>query len=154
IISVIAHEMNLIYQKDRLDKGKIISILVISIIVASLMKIVSIYTTQTNQLYFVVPIATGALLLKLLINERTAIVLSILYAILGCIIFNGEIPGSLNVEAGIYFFFSQLAAIIFLVNIKDRLAIVRAGAGLTIINIITVLLFVFLSFEKYTIINL
>lgn len=49
----------------------------------------------------------------MLVNERLAIVLSILYAILGSVIFNGQIAGSLNVEAGIYFLVSQLAGIIF-----------------------------------------
>ena len=32
---------------------------------------------------------------------------------------------------------------------KDRLAIVRAGLGMALVNVITVLLFIFLSFEKY-----
>lgn len=149
IIGTIAHEMNLIAKRNKLDKGKIISILLISIIVISLMKVVSLYTNSGNQLYFIVPVATGALLVKQLIHERLAIVLSALYAILGCIIFNGEIPGSLNVEAGIYFFFSQTAATVCLRNVKDRLAIVQAGLGMALVNVITVLLFIFLSFEKY-----
>src|SRR5690625_4647753 len=55
IISVIAYEMNLLHKKKKLDKGKVISIIFISIIVVSLMKITSLFTTQTNQLYFVVP---------------------------------------------------------------------------------------------------
>ncbi|MBT2214499.1 HDIG domain-containing protein [Virgibacillus dakarensis] len=150
IIGVIGYEMYLSGKRKQLDKGKIAAVLLISVIVISLMKGVSFFTTQVNQLYFLVPVATGALLLKQLIHERFAIVLAGLYAILGCIIFNGEIPGSLNVEAGIYFFFSQLAGIIFLRNIKDRLAIVRAGIGMTVVNVITVLLFLFLSFEKYS----
>jgi len=154
LICGIGYEMNLLHKEKKLDKGKVISIIFISIIVGSLMKVTSLFTTQTNQLYFVVPVATGALLLKQLIHERIAIVLAILYAILGCIIFNAEIPGSLNVEAGIYFFFSQLAGIIFLVNVKDRLVIVKSGIGMIVVNILTVLLFVFLSFEKYSWLNL
>lgn len=149
IIGTIGYEMDLLAKKEKLDKGKIISILLISIIVISLMKVVSLYTTSENQLFFIVPVATGALLVKQLIHERLAIVLTTLYAILGCVIFNGEIPGSLNIEAGIYFFFSQLAAIIFLRNVKDRLSIVQAGLGMTLVNVVTVLLFIFLSFEKY-----
>ncbi|QGS69917.1 hypothetical protein CV093_12030 [Oceanobacillus sp. 143] len=64
------------------------------------------------------------------------------------IIFNGEIPGSLNIDAVIYFFFSQLAAITFLTNVKDRTSILKAGIGVMVVNIITILLFVFLSFEN------
>jgi cyclic-di-AMP phosphodiesterase PgpH len=148
--SIIGYEMNRIDDKRRLDKGKIASIFLISLFVVSIMKIISIYTTQANQLFFIVPVATGVLLVKQLLTERLAIVLSILYALLGGIIFNGHIPGSLNIEAVIYFLFSQFAAIVFLMNVKDRLAIVRSGIGMTIVNIIAILLFVFLSFEKYS----
>lgn len=150
IVSVIAHEMNLLDKKDQLDKGNVIAILLISVIVVSIMKVTSLFTTQTNQFYFVVPIATGALLIKQLINERFALVLAALFAILGSIIFNGEIAGSLNVEVGTYFFLSQAAAVIFLKNIEDRLAIVRAGVGMAIVNIFIVLSFILLSFEKYS----
>ncbi|MGP4065050.1 HD family phosphohydrolase [Oceanobacillus sp. M65] len=147
----VAYEMNWVTKKFHADKRKIASIVLISVIVVSLMKIVSLYTTQSNQLFFVVPVATGVLLIKQLIHERSAIVLSVIYAALGSIIFNYQIPGSLNIEAGIYFLLSQLAAIIFLMNVKDRLAILKAGAGMSIVNIVTLLSFVFLSFEKYAI---
>ncbi|WP_036688046.1 HD family phosphohydrolase [Paucisalibacillus globulus] len=153
VSSVIIYEMNRIDNQKRLDKGTIASILLISFIVVSLMKIMSIYTTQGNQFFFIVPVATGVLLVKQLINERLAILLSILFSILGGIIFNGEIPGTLSVEAIVYFFFSQIAAIIFLINVKDRLSIVRSGIGMSIVNILTILLFVFLSFEKYSIVD-
>lgn len=149
ISSVIAFEMNVISRLNKLDKGAIVSILSISVIVIALMKVVSLYTTSGNELFYVVPVATGVLLVKLLINERLAIILASLYAILGSVIFNGEIPGSLNVEAGIYFFFSQIAGIFFLMNVKDRLAILKSGLGMAIVNVVAVLLFLFLSFEKY-----
>ncbi|MUK87092.1 HDIG domain-containing protein [Ornithinibacillus sp. L9] len=154
IVSVITYEMKILHKKNKLDKGKVLSILLVSMIVVSLMKVVSLYTTQTNQLFFIVPVATGVLLLKLLINERLAIVMATLYAIIGSIIFNSQIPGALNVEAGIYFFFSQIAGIIFLRNVKDRFAIVKSGLGMSLANILTVLLFVFLSFEKYSLLDL
>ena len=150
ILSIITYELFVLDKKQGIDRGIILSVLFISILVISLMKVISLYTT-TNQLFYTVPVATGVLLVKLLINERLAIVLASLYAILGTIIFNGEIPGSLNMEAGIYFFFSQMAAIIFLVNVKDRLTIMKSGIGMSIVNIVTVLLFLFLSFEKYSI---
>src|SRR5690625_3073085 len=150
IISFIAaHEMYWLSKRERLDRKKIIAIFIISILVVSLMKVVSLYTSDANNLFFAVPIAAGVLLIKQLIHERTAIVFSGLYAILGSIIFNGQIPGSLNVEAGIYFFLAQFAGIIFLMNVKDRLSILRSGIGMTVINVLTVLLFLFLSIEKY-----
>lgn len=39
-------------------------------------------------------------------------------------------------------------------NVKDRLAILKAGIGTGIVNILAVLIFLFLSFEKYTLSDL
>src|SRR5690625_1353217 len=152
-IGVIAHEMNLLAEKNQLDGRKVITVLLISVMIVSLMKIISFYTDQTNELFYIVPIATGVLLVKQLIDERLSLILAMLYAIIGSIMFNGQIPGSLNVEAGIYFFFSQIAAVIFLANVKDRLAIVKAGAGMAGVNILIAMSFIFLSFEKYTLVD-
>lgn len=153
ICGVITFEMNRMAILNKLDKGTLTAVLFISFIVVTIMKIVSLYTTSGNELFYIVPIATGVLLVKLLINERLAIILAGLYAMLGSIIFNGEIAGTLNMEAGTYFFFSQLAGIFFLINIKDRLAILKSGIGMAIVNMLAVLLFLFLSFEKYTLVD-
>jgi len=150
ISGIFAFEINLLAQRKPFDKRIIIAIFLISVIVISLMKVISLYTTDNNQLFYIMPIATGVLLLKIFINERIAIVMAGLYAILGSVIFNGLLPGALNIEAGIYFFFAQLAGIIFLVNMEDRLTILKSGIGMTIVNVLTVLLFLFLSFEKYS----
>lgn len=154
LLFVVVNEMLLLDKNEKLDYQKTVAILLISMIVIGLMKIINLYMSFTNQLFYVVPVATGVLLIKHLINDRLAIVLAILYSIVGCVIFNGDIPGSLNMEAGIYFLFSQMAAIIFLKNIKDRLAVIKSGIGIAVINVVTVLLFIFLSFEKYTLSDL
>lgn len=150
IISIISYELYRLKTRNDLNKGKIVTILIISFFVLTLMKIISLYTDQVNQLYLIVPIATGALLIKQFIHERLSIILAILFSLIGTLMFNGEIPGSLNVEAGIYFFFFQMAGIILLRNVKDRTAIIKAGAGMALINILTLFIFILLSFEKYS----
>lgn len=154
ILTVIALEMQRLAKVKRLEPSKVIAIIFISGLVTSFMKIVSLFTDQASQLYYVVPVATGVLLIKLLINERLAIILAPLYAILGSIIFNGSIPGSLNIEVGVYFFFSQISGILFLTNVKDRFAIVKSALGMAMLNTCSVLIFIFLSFEKYSLIDL
>ncbi|MFD1850242.1 HD family phosphohydrolase [Oceanobacillus bengalensis] len=149
-----ALELNTVKRKNNLDTRKLITIVSVTILSVSLMKIVSLFATDESKLYFIVPIATGALLLKLLIHERLAFIFAILFSILGSIIFNGEIAGALNSEAGTYFLFSQFASIFFLTNVKDRTAILKTGIGITVINIVTVLLFLLLSFEKYAFVDL
>ena len=154
IVSLVGYELNRLYHREELDQGKILAVILISVIMAVLMKVVSLYTDQLNHLYLLVPIATGVLLLKMLIYERLSIVFSVVFSFLGSILFNGEISGTLNLEAGIYFFFFQLAGIIFLTNIKDRVTIMKAAFGMAIINVMTIAMYILLSFEKFEVITL
>lgn len=154
IVSLVGYELNRLYHREELDQGKILAVILISVIMAVLMKIVSLYTDQLNHLYLLVPVATGVLLLKMLIYERLSIVFSVVFSFLGSILFNGEISGTLNLEAGIYFFFFQLAGIIFLTNIKDRVTIMKAAFGMAIVNVMTIAMYILLSFEKFEVITL
>lgn len=154
IVSLVWYELNRLYHREELDQGKILAVILISVIMAVLMKVVSLYTDQLNHLYLLVPVATGVLLLKMLIYERLSIVFSVVFSFLGSILFNGEISGTLNLEAGIYFFFFQLAGIIFLTNIKDRVTIMKAAFGMAIVNVMTIAMYILLSFEKFEVITL
>lgn len=154
IVSLVGYELNRLYHREELDQGKILAVILISVIMAVLMKVVSLYTDQLNHLYLLVPVATGVLLLKMLIYERLSIVFSVVFSFLGSILFNGEISGTLNLEAGIYFFFFQLAGIIFLTNIKDRVTIMKAAFGMAIVNVMTIAMYILLSFEKFEVITL
>ncbi|WP_156290697.1 HD family phosphohydrolase [Oceanobacillus salinisoli] len=150
ICSVIAYEMYKMEMNKQLDRAKIITIISVTVIGSVLMKIVSLFTEEYSELFYIVPIATSALLLKMMMNERIAFVMATLYAVLGSIIFNGEISGYINAEAAIYLFLSQIAGIYFLINVKDRTTILRSSIGIAIVNVMIVILFIFLSFEKYT----
>src|SRR5690625_2459707 len=130
-----------------------IIVLFVSIIVVALMKIVSLFTDQLNHLYFIVPIATGVLLLKLLIFERLSIIYSIIFSVLVSIMFIREVHGSLYMEAGIYFLFFQIAAIVFLKNLKDRVSIIKTAFGMAIINMLTIIMFLLLSFIQYDLVQ-
>ena len=151
LVLVMSYEINRLARKEILDNKKIYAIISITFIVLALMKVVSIYTTQTNQMYLLVPIATGVLLLKQIVNERFSIVMASVYAILGSVIFNSSIPGSLNIEALIYFYFFQMAGIILLTDLKERTVLIRASFGMALVNTLTILAFSLISFEKYSI---
>ncbi|WP_152656248.1 HD family phosphohydrolase [Oceanobacillus sp. CFH 90083] len=114
------------------------------------MKIQSFFFDQSNALYLVTPMAAIAILLKVLISDRSAVRLSILYAVLSAFMFNSYIPGMLHVEAAIYLLFSQLAAIMLMKKLSDRLVILKTAIGLILIHSAVIISFLFLSFEKYT----
>ncbi|MCZ0704027.1 putative nucleotidyltransferase with HDIG domain [Natronobacillus azotifigens] len=136
-------------QETPLDLKKLFALVLITFGTILIMKFISFFASQTNQLFFLVPIAASSMLLKLLYRDRIAIIFSIVFSIMAMIIFNGQIPGSLNLEAGVYMLFSQLSGIIFLVAIKDRAAIFRASMATAIVNMLIILAFLFLSYENY-----
>ena len=107
IIGLITYELNRLFQRNQLDKRKVLSVIIISVIVVTLMKVVSLFSNEMNQYYLLVPVTTGVLLLKLLIFERISMIFVFIFSILGSLIFNGEVPGTLNVEAGLYFLFDD-----------------------------------------------
>lgn len=149
ISGIIMYELMRLYKRNQWSMGKMVAVFFITVIIVTGMKTASLYTDQLNHLYFLLPIATGVLLLKLLVYERFSIIMALIYAVLGSIIFNGQIPGSLNMEVFIYFLFFQLAGIFLLSNLEDRIPIVKTAIGMAIVNLMMILMFLFLSFEKF-----
>lgn len=136
--------------KDGLNSRHIFVVTAISVFMIVMMKVVSLFITTGNPLYYLMPAATGVFLIKVLCQERLAIVMSIVFALMAVLLFNSQMTGILNGAAGVYMLFSQLSAVYLWNQTKDRLSIVRASAGVSIINICTVLFFLFISFEKYS----
>ncbi|KAB8128731.1 HDIG domain-containing protein [Gracilibacillus oryzae] len=146
---VIFLELNRAKKNHHYTSRKLAAIVILTCVIVGVMKVISFYVTTDNPLFFITPIATVSMLVKILIRERVAIVFSIIYAIVGSVIFNANIPGLLNMEAGIYFLITQLVSIYFLALVKDKAAIIKTGIGLAFMNLTTVFLFLLLSFEKY-----
>ncbi|MCP3025641.1 HD family phosphohydrolase [Halobacillus sp. A5] len=137
-------------KEESLTYRHIYVVLLVSIILMSLMKGVSVIPLSVESLYYVMPAAAGALLIKLLCNERFALLMSIVFALMATVLFNGEVASTINAHAGIYVLLSQFAGIFFLWNTTDRQFIAKTGIGIALINCMALSFTVFLSFEKYT----
>src|SRR5699024_9604102 len=135
-------------KRNQLNSKKIAAILSISILTILMMKIISIFTDQLNHLYIITTVAAGALLIRILIFERLSIILAVQYALFASVLFNGQIPGSLNIEAMIYFLFFQLTGIILLKNITNRKELFGTTLGMMFVNMIVIFIFAVLSVEK------
>jgi putative nucleotidyltransferase with HDIG domain len=115
-----------------------IYILICSITII-LMKIISLFQKiNFSEIGYVVPVAMGAILIKLLINERLAMLASMIFAISGSIIFNGGISSTFNFSIGIYFLISCIAGILFLGKHNQRGKILQAGLFVGIINFVLI----------------
>ncbi|SDB98356.1 hypothetical protein SAMN05421734_103251 [Pelagirhabdus alkalitolerans] len=149
LTGLLAYGMAIYFDIKNKDSKHLFAIAVIFVVTLGIMKFISYFTTDENQLYFLMPIATSSLLLKILYNEKMTLMFSVVFSIIATIIFNGEIPGSLNLEAGIYLLFAQLSSMIALIAIKDRMTIFKTVLATGVVNILVILTFIFLSYESY-----
>ena len=110
--------------------------LIIFTITLLIMKVISLFQQFENaaQIGFIAPVAMGAMLTKMLINERTAVITSIIFGICGSIIYN-EFPGTLNYSLGIYLLVSSVAGVLFLSQHNRRSTILQAGMFISLINV-------------------
>ncbi|NMA90102.1 MAG: HDIG domain-containing protein [Amphibacillus sp.] len=149
LLTLICYGLIAYLDKQHLQFNHLFTLVIISVVTICLMKGVSLFSVDTNKLFLLMPIATGAILIKILFRERLAILFSIVFSVVGTIIFNEQIPGSLNLEVGMYFLAAQLCSIATLVAIKDRVAIFKTVAISGIVNVLVILSFVFLSYDSY-----
>ncbi|MBU8879433.1 HD family phosphohydrolase [Bacillus sp. FJAT-29790] len=104
-----------------------------------IMKSISFFhEIKYSEISYIFPAAMGAMLIKILIDERMAGLFTIIMAICGSIIFNEGITGSLHVSAGIYIICSGYAGIMFLSNQNHRSKILQAGMFVAAVNIIVI----------------
>lgn len=149
LAAAMVNELLRLYRRGRLNFGMTIIMFTVSIIVVSIMKTFSLFSNQLEYIYMAAPVAVGVLLIKVLIYERFSIVSAIIYSLLAMIIFNGELPGVLNIEAGLYYLLFQFAAIFFLRNLKDRMTLIRSTIGMALMNSLSIIIFILLSFISY-----
>ncbi|WLR46231.1 HDIG domain-containing protein [Halobacillus litoralis] len=137
-------------KKDNWTVRHIFISTLVSLLMITLMKVFSLFGSMEQPVYYLFPAVTGVMIIKILCSERFAIVMAVVYSLMACLLFNGQLAGALHATAGMYLLLSQLAGIFFLTQSKDRLSIVRASAGVAFTNICAILFFLFISFEKYS----
>lgn len=115
------------------------------------MKIISfLQPLGLHGLVFLVPAATGAMLVKILIDERMALVTSMILALCGSIIFNVNTIGTANFMYGIFILFGCLAGTFSLKKHNARPRIFKTGLFVSLVNMIVVTLFIMLKSGQYT----
>ncbi|ULT55699.1 HD family phosphohydrolase [Neobacillus drentensis] len=116
-----------------------------------IMKIISMLQVfNFDGIGYIFPAAMSGMLIKILIDEKLAIFMSVLMAVCGSILFNEGITGTLNFSVGIYFLFSSIAAILFLNSQNRRSRIFQAGIIASLINILTIAALMLLPNGQYS----
>jgi putative nucleotidyltransferase with HDIG domain len=119
--------------------------LLIFTITLVLLKIFSFFQTlNSTEIGYIAPVAMGAMLIKMLINDRIAIISSIIFGICGSFIFN-IVPGAMNYTVGSYLIISSVASVLFLNQHNRRLTILQTGLFVSLINVVTVIAMILLT---------
>jgi cyclic-di-AMP phosphodiesterase PgpH len=115
-----------------------------------LMKTVSVFQQfEYTEIGYIFPAAMAVMLIKILMEEKSAILVTIILAICGMIMFNEGVAGTFNVGMGIYIIASGLAGILFLNKRNQRTNILYAGFFISFINIVTILAILYLQNGHY-----
>ncbi|MFE8695389.1 HD family phosphohydrolase [Cytobacillus sp. FJAT-53684] len=102
-----------------------------------------------SEISYIFPAAMGAMLIKILIDERMAVLFTIIMGICGTIIFNEGSTGTFHVSAGIYIICSGIAGVLFLTKQNQRAKILQAGMLVAGVNIIVIFSLMFLRNGQY-----
>lgn len=145
-LSVIYYYFYELNVKNKMKQNYILIFSIIFVLSIILLKGISfIQSLDIPEVGYVFPAAMGALLLKILINERLALLWTIITAICGSIIFNEGTTGSLNYSVGIYILISGVAAILYLNEKNQRTNIWKAGLVISLVNLSAIMAILFLQ---------
>ncbi len=127
-------------QELKLKNKSLLLFSIITTLILVIMEVVSLFQKiEYTNIGYLVPIAAGAILFRLLLNERLAILGSIILAICGSMMFNQGVTGTFNYVIGIYYLISSISGILFLGKHNARSKILQAGLFVSFINMIIVL---------------
>jgi cyclic-di-AMP phosphodiesterase PgpH len=116
-----------------------------------IMKMISMMQTfNFSGIAYLFPAALGGMLIKILIDDKMAILTTIIMAVSGSILFNEGVAGTLNFSEGIYILLSSLAGILYLSNQNHRSKILEAGLFSAVVNLLTILALLLLSNGQYS----
>ncbi|WP_137788843.1 HD family phosphohydrolase [Bacillus sp. E(2018)] len=115
------------------------------------MKVLSVSTELgLMSLMYAVPVAAGAMMIKMLFNEELAVVSTIIFAFSAALIFNEQTAGNFNFIMSMYVLFNGISGIVFLGKTQQRSKILQAGFFVSFIAILTVASVLLLQNGKFT----
>lgn len=103
-----------------------------------------------NEIAYVFPAAMAPMLIRTLINERFALIITVILAACGSIVFHDGISGTIDVEIAIYILFSGLSGVLFLSGRNERSHILQAGLFVSGINLLLIFFLILIGSGQFT----
>ncbi|HET7522109.1 MAG TPA: HD family phosphohydrolase [Bacillales bacterium] len=146
LMGLLVHNLRHVATGERSKNTYILMYTMVLFVSLLFMKITSLLQSLgIHGLVFIVPAALGAMLVKMLINERLAVISSIILSLCGSVIFNAETTGTVNFTFGVYILFGCLAGTFFLEKRNARPKILQTGLFISAVNMAVVAVFLLLK---------
>jgi membrane-associated HD superfamily phosphohydrolase len=150
ILAALYYYFNELNLQSELKQSYLLLFSIIFALSIFIMKGISLFPEfKYSEICFIFPAAMGAILIRILIDERMAVLFTVIMAICGSIIFNEGVTGTFHISSGIYIICSGLAGIIFLTKQKHRSKILQAGLFVACVNVLIIFSLVFLRNGQY-----
>ncbi len=140
------------WREDALLKKKSLSIAMVAYLLAViLMQFVSIIESEFELLIaFLFPTAFVAMIIRLLINERIALTMSIITSATAGIILQDGIASIIQMELVLYILFGSMTSIYLLGETARRSSIMKASLGVVLSNIVFISFYLLMTQSSYT----
>lgn len=154
--------MSLIYmhfynwREDSLVKKKSLSIvLAVFFLTIVIMKLLALIAQEFDLLIaFLFPTALASMLIKLLLNDRIAIMTSIITAATAGIILHDGYAAIVQMEIVLYILFGSLTSLYLLGEVSRRSAILRASLGVSLSNLLFIGFYLLMTQTTYSLTEL
>lgn len=148
--SMFAYFFRLKLPEDKKQNSLVLTAIVFLISIF-LMKIVSLMEElNVHEIRYIFPAAMAPMLIRVMLNERIALIVTIVMAACGSLIFHDSASAALNVEAAIYILFSGLAGILLLTKRNKKNNILQAGMLIAIVNMLVIFFLLFVVNGQFT----
>ncbi len=146
VMGMLAYYLNETKTTVQKNNSHLLMFTLIFMVTIVLMKITSFLEALDVQgIGFVVPVSIGAMLITLLIHTRLALFTSIMFAVIGSVLFSDATSGTFNFTYGFYMLFSSFAGAYFLSQSNRISRILLAGLFVSSINVIAVISLLFMK---------
>ena len=144
------------WKENTLVKRKsLVIILVVFFLQVIIMKLISLIEPEFDLLIaFLFPTALAAMLVKLLTNERLALMITIVNAATAGIILQDGYAAIIQMEIALYILFGGLTSLYLLGNVSRRSTILGTSLGVAVSNLLFLTMYLLMTQSSYTITEL
>ena len=151
ISAVISIHFNTWKESALVKKKSLMIVLVVFLLQVALMKLISLIEPEFElSIAFLFPTALVAMLVKLLTNERLAIMVTIVTAATAGIILQDGYAAIIQMEVALYIVFGGLTSLYLLGNVNRRSTILGTSLAVAVSNILFLTVYLLLTQSTYT----